>query len=319
VRATASQQPEEAAPISRTAVRALATADLTVSSAPVAALQQNPPPTATPVRLADDGEAATGASAAKSGKSQRDQRASEVEHSGRKADPDPAVPSSPRVDKPATAHVGPEKSNPHSLSQPSDSQPTNTSPGGEARTPAAPASGASSAATPSPGVHSLESTPASSGASSAQAAISHGEPTPAAAAPMLVQSARVLERAGNSEMRVGLNTASFGNIELQTHVSQDHVAASITTGHAELRAAMVAEMPSLERAMSQHHLRLDNLDLNARAGGEDRGAGGDNPSRPQPGTRSSLGAYRNEERPEVKDNSPAPWRAPYSSGLNVHA
>ena len=83
---------------------------------------------------------------------------------------------------------------------------------------------------------------------------------------MMVQNARLLERMGQTEMRVGVDTASFGNVELHATVNLDQVGARIATSHPELDAAMMAEMPSLQRAMEQHHLRLDSLDLNARAG-----------------------------------------------------
>ncbi len=74
----------------------------------------------------------------------------------------------------------------------------------------------------------------------------------------------MLERMGQTEMRVGVNTAGFGSVELHASVNQDRVGAVVATNHLELRAAMMAEMPSLERAMEQHHLRLDSMALNAR-------------------------------------------------------
>ena len=137
--------------------------------------------------------------------------------------------------------------------------------------------------------------------------------------PVMVQSAHLLERVGQSEMRVGVNTANFGNLELHTRVTQDRVGASITTDHLELRAAMMAEMPSLERAMEQQHLQLDNLNLDARAGAHDHGSSGH-----QPGTQPGGGAGWREpasgDRQAGDESSPPPSAiAPYSSGLNIHA
>jgi flagellar hook-length control protein FliK len=137
---------------------------------------------------------------------------------------------------------------------------------------------------------------------------------------MTVQSARVLERVGQSEMRVGVNTASFGNVELHATLNQDQVGASIATSHLELHAAMMAEMPSLQRAMEQHHLRLDSLDLNARAGSEDSGGAGGHQPRSQPGTQSAY-RFSGAGGPLPPPDSPAPpgGMAPHSWGLNVHA
>jgi len=142
----------------------------------------------------------------------------------------------------------------------------------------------------------------------------------AAPASMTVQSARVLERVGQSEMRVGVNTASFGNVELHATLNQDQVGASIATSHLELHAAMMAEMPSLQRAMEQHHLRLDSLDLNARAGSEDSGGAGGHQPRSQPGTQSAY-RFSGAGGPLPPPDSPAPpgGMAPHSWGLNVHA
>jgi len=144
--------------------------------------------------------------------------------------------------------------------------------------------------------------------------------------PIVVQSARVLERMGQAEMRVGMNTADFGNLELRASVSQDRVGASIATAHAELRAALMAEMPSLERSMEQHQLRLDLLDLGAHSGGgnQERGASAQQQPRSQSGgeagfATTSSSSSSGDAVPSPEGPAPSAWSAPYSSGLNVHA
>jgi flagellar hook-length control protein FliK len=147
------------------------------------------------------------------------------------------------------------------------------------------------------------------------------------AAPVLVQSARILERMGQTEMRVGVNTADFGNLELRASVSQNQVGASIATAHGELRAAMLAEMPSLERSMEHHQLRLEHLDLGAHNGGANSGhQKGDGfaqqQPRSQPGSEAGFTAISSSSGDAVPSpGAPAPssGSAPYSSGLNVHA
>ena len=149
-------------------------------------------------------------------------------------------------------------------------------------------------------------------------------PSPAestAAAPALIQSARVLERMGQSEMRLGLNSGNFGAIELHTHVNQDQVGASIATSHAELRAAMMAEMPSLEHAIAQHQLKLDSFNLDSRTsaqnGGSGDAAGNQSPRGwTRPGTEVSE---FNDDMAAQESSLPQAWAAPHSSGLNVHA
>jgi flagellar hook-length control protein FliK len=141
----------------------------------------------------------------------------------------------------------------------------------------------------------------------------------------MVQSAHVLERMGQTEMRVGMNTADFGNVELRASVSQDRVGASVTTAHAELRAALTAEMPSLEHSMEQHQLRLDHLDLGAHSGGgnHERGASAQQQqSRSQSGSEAGFAttsSSSSDATPSPEGPAPSSWSAPYSSGLNVHA
>ena len=142
------------------------------------------------------------------------------------------------------------------------------------------------------------------------------------AAPVVIQSARVLERMRQSEMRVGLNSDGFGSIELHARVNQDQVGASIATSHTELRAAMMAEMPSLEHAIAQHQLRLDSLNVdsgpNTQTG--NTGGNGGNPS----GSRSWIQSGPevsefNDDMAAQETSLPQAWTSPHSSGLNVHA
>ncbi len=145
----------------------------------------------------------------------------------------------------------------------------------------------------------------------------------AQAVPVVIQSARVLDRMGQVEMRLGLNSNKFGSIELHTSVNQDRVGANIATSHIELRAAMMAEMPSLERAIAQHQLTLDNLNMDSGLGPH-TGNSGDF-SRNSPASRSwnqSAGKISDGSKDSVAQEVSVPqtWAAsPYSSGLNVHA
>jgi len=142
----------------------------------------------------------------------------------------------------------------------------------------------------------------------------------APAAPVVVQSARVLERMGQTEMRVGVNSASFGNIEVRASVQQDRVGAAIATSHTELRAAMAVEMPSLERAMEQHQLRLAAFDLGAHTGSRDSGSAAQQRAPSEFRTPSGPATLRFREAEPGQQGTVSPaWSPPYSSGLNVHA
>jgi flagellar hook-length control protein FliK len=145
--------------------------------------------------------------------------------------------------------------------------------------------------------------------------------TPSTAPPVL-QSARVLERMGQSEIRVGLNTANFGTLELHASVNQDRVAATLATSHSELRAALAAEMPSLEHGMAKHQLTLDSFHFDTRSGAQDKnhGASGGQQNRSYPQTEAAEpGAAGDSLAAPETIMPPQFWTGPYSSGLNVHA
>ncbi len=114
-----------------------------------------------------------------------------------------------------------------------------------------------------------------------------------------VQSAHVLERMGQSEMHVGVRTTDFGHIEVHTSLNQNHVDAVIATAHPELRSAMQAELPSLQRAMDRHQLQLDRLDVGTQNGGQS-GASSDHSPRSLSQLRQPLSAIG----PSETANSP---------------
>lgn len=76
-----------------------------------------------------------------------------------------------------------------------------------------------------------------------------------------LQSAHLLRRIEHTEIRLGLNTEKFGTVRLKTSIEAERVGAVIDTSHPGLKAALVSEAPSLEKAISQHRLQLEVLSL----------------------------------------------------------
>ncbi len=294
---------------------------VSVTAAPAASASQ----AETAANVLPNSNIPAGAAASQSLNSIRKANSGEPGWAGRKEDRNPARLSQPEIDAQPESQVAPSKAgelnmrtdeisaaaavmghNPNPGKTDQSTAPGGPGPGGPQSLRASPdnqrmGDGKGQRASP---------TPASSTAD-----------TPSADPPML-QSARVLERMGQSEIRVGLNTANFGNLELHTSVNQDRVAATLATSHSELRAALAAEMPSLEHAMAQQHLTLDSFHLDTRSGAQDgnHGAAGDQQNRSQTwtGTAAELGAASDCSLvPETV--APQGWIRPYSSGLNVHA
>ena len=122
------------------------------------------------------------------------------------------------------------------------------------------------------------------------------------------------------KMHVAVNSADFGPIEVHTSLSQDRVGASISTGHADLREAMKAEMPSLNRAIEGHQLRLDHFDVGTRGGGQGGNASADHHQRSSEDSRFSSDPLRVKDVASAPlDHEPTAWITPHSVGLSVIA
>lgn len=76
-----------------------------------------------------------------------------------------------------------------------------------------------------------------------------------------LNSAQVLRRMEHAEIRIGLETEKFGPVRLHTSIKAELVGAVIDTSHPGLKAALVTEAPSLEKAMSLHRLQLQSLNF----------------------------------------------------------
>ena len=74
---------------------------------------------------------------------------------------------------------------------------------------------------------------------------------------------QILQRMDRAEIRIGLQSDHFGAIRVHTSVSEDRVGAAVTTSHAALRDALVAEAPSLEKAITGHRLHLNAIQVDA--------------------------------------------------------
>jgi len=236
----------------------------------------------------------------------------ETGKSGAGPDPDTKPRQTPRVEggaAVATPSVHPRPANValsfevHSSSPSPDGEGASATPG--AVCPAATTSTSSSQTSGSAQVEAMLASPAptsplhSGDSAHNQRAPAEVPEQPLSSPPGALPSARVLERMNQSEIRVGLNSAEFGSLQLHTTVAGDRVGATVETAHSELRAAILAEMPSLHRAIEQRDLRLVTFELGPHGGGEQRGDG--SPPQQQP---SDPGTYNH--RPAIHFSSDTP-------------
>jgi len=128
-------------------------------------------------------------------------------------------------------------------------------------------------------------------------------PEPSAVLPSpALHPAQVLARMDRTELHLGLQTEAFGAIRLHTSVSDEGVGAIVSTAHAGLRAALVAEAPILEKAMAQHAMRLDSLRVDTGGAGSTSNSS----AQGEPGTqRQALPSQPDRPSPLPRTDRPA--------------
>ena len=199
----------------------------------------------------------------------------------------------------------------------SGAQPVASSQALESPVPAAASSASSSANQPSP-VPAAVMSSAAAGAVTAGAILPSTPPAPKSAVPAEtpsgsfsnptpispqplpnatpgpVQMAQMANRAGESEMRIGMNTSAFGNVEVRTTVHAGDVGLTIGSEKGDLRSLLTNDMPAIANTLQQQNLRLSNVSFmqgfsSSSNGSSNNGAGAGNPQQPSFVPRSAYG------------------------------
>jgi hypothetical protein len=96
---------------------------------------------------------------------------------------------------------------------------------------------------------STESAPPMSSVGESHAALSLGP----------VRMAQIVSKATQAEMRVGLNTSAFGNVEVRTVVHASEVGLVIGSERGDLRTLLGSEIPGIANTLQQQNLRLNEV------------------------------------------------------------
>ena len=180
----------------------------------------------------------------------------------------------------------------------------------------APDAASAPAAPPSP--------PQSSGGSSNPADLPANLPSanlPATATATPVQIAQMVNSAAQSEMRIGMNTANFGGVEVRAVVHASEVGVVIGSEKGDLRSALATEIPGIANSLEQQNLRLSPVSFQQHgfAFSSDLSSGG----QAQPRSFSSKPNFSTGLQPESASAEPDPQpersRSTSSSGLSILA
>jgi hypothetical protein len=113
----------------------------------------------------------------------------------------------------------------------------------------------------------------------------------------LVDSAKLVEAAGRSEMRIAMDTERLGPVELRARMVGDQVGAAITVEKRDAHSILAVELPALQQALSDKQLRVEQVTLLHASLGS---AAGD------------AGASQRQDQRSSAHASTSPW--PWGSG-----
>jgi len=86
--------------------------------------------------------------------------------------------------------------------------------------------------------------------------------TPAPQPLPTINSAKLVQSMGQSEMRVGMRSIEFGNISISTSSSQNSISAQISLDHSELAKTLAAHLPEMQARLGANQPMNVRIDLN---------------------------------------------------------
>jgi flagellar hook-length control protein FliK len=75
------------------------------------------------------------------------------------------------------------------------------------------------------------------------------------------QIAKLVERAGQTDLRVGIQAGEFGSVDIRTSMAHSQFTAEISVERGELGRAMSAELPSLHDRLAEQRVPPANIIL----------------------------------------------------------
>jgi flagellar hook-length control protein FliK len=92
--------------------------------------------------------------------------------------------------------------------------------------------------------------------------------TPAAYPTSLLNSAKLIERIGEAELRVGIRAGEFGSVDVRTSMVRNELTAEISVERGELGRVLAAELPSLHNRLAENGVPVTHVTLQNHIGGQ---------------------------------------------------
>jgi flagellar hook-length control protein FliK len=132
----------------------------------------------------------------------------------------------------------------------------------------------------------------------------------------LLSTAKLLERMGETELRLGIRGGELGSVDIRTSMAHNQFTAQISVERGDLGRAMAADLPNLESRLSEKSIPVGNIVLQNYAG-ENSGASEQQKPREQ-ATSFHSPATVQEENVAAPVAAPVMTSSAYGSRLDVH-
>ena len=113
---------------------------------------------------------------------------------------------------------------------------------------------------------------AASGGHAAKAPDAAPASTPVLQPLPVVNTAKLIQSAGQSEMRVGIRSNEFGNISISTSSTREMISAQISLDHGELARTLTAHLPEMQARLGSNQAVDVRIDMNGQGAGQGQGA-----------------------------------------------
>lgn len=134
-----------------------------------------------------------------------------------------------------------------------------------------------------------------------------------------VQMAQMVSKAAQSEMRIELNTAAFGGVEVRTTVHANDVGVLIGSERGDLRSLLSTELPGIAHSLEQQNLRLNQVNfLQSFAFSNNLSSGGDSQPRSFASQSATVAPAAPAETLDGESENNDVTLAPHTGHLSIH-
>jgi hypothetical protein len=134
----------------------------------------------------------------------------------------------------------------------------------------------------------------------------------------VINSARLIQSVGQTEMRVGMRSNEFGNISISTSSTRDLISAQISVDHGELAKTLAAHLPEMQSRLGGDqpmNVRIDMNGVNTGLGsGNSGGTSNGSPDQSQSGRQQAGSAASSYSGSSIPERQFSPVAAAMASG-----